>query len=209
MMEQSSSAHEHHGYGFVVRRIIIRLMPLIILMWLVGLATFATMIPRNPAVPAQRYDAMIVLTGGAKRIPAALELMRQHKADTLFISGVGNDFRVEDVDDVIPPELRKRVIYGMEAQSTVGNARETRDWLRSHPEYRRILIVTANYHMPRTQLLFHHYLAGYECDYFTVDPALFTLEKWPTHPNSLYLVLSEYNKWLVTLLHVYAGYDGL
>jgi uncharacterized SAM-binding protein YcdF (DUF218 family) len=193
----------------ILRRIIARLVPLLILIWTVGLIVFASMIPRELPPPFTRYDAMIALTGGEKRIPFAVELMRRHKAEALLISGVGDGFRVEEVDRTITPDLRARITYGMQARSTLGNARETRDWLRDHPNHRRVLIVTANYHMPRTQLLFNYYLQGYDVDYLAVNPSKFTLDAWVMHRNSLYLVLSEYHKWLVTLAHVYAGYDGL
>jgi uncharacterized SAM-binding protein YcdF (DUF218 family) len=46
------------------------------------------------------------------------------------------------------------VDLGYDAIDTVGNALETAKWVRAH-NYRRVLVVTSNYHMPRSLLELH------------------------------------------------------
>ena len=40
------------------------------------------------------------------------------------------------------------------AQNTVGNARETSRWVR-HNDYETLIVVTSDYHMPRSLVEFH------------------------------------------------------
>ncbi len=168
--------------------------------WLMGLMLFARHIPVADGVPDGHYDAIIALTGGAARIAYALDLLKADKGDVLFISGVADGFSVDDLALIkrAPANseiarLRPRIFYGEKARDTIGNAQETLGWLKDKP-YRSLLIVTANYHIPRTRILFAHYLTGYALNYAPVNPPQFERVEWLRHPNSLRLMMSEYTK---------------
>jgi uncharacterized SAM-binding protein YcdF (DUF218 family) len=172
--------------------------------WLFGLWQFATLIPPPKDEPKGHYDAIIVLTGGKERIPYALELLRKNKAKTLFISGVADGFSFNDLavihhapEGSVMAALRPRIFYGEQARDTIGNAEETLSWLKDKP-FDDLLIVTANYHIPRTRLLFSHYLPHYTLTYASVEPPQFHRELWLTDANSLRLMISEYQKMLLT-----------
>ena len=53
----------------------------------VGLVRFVDHLP-PPTADQSRTDAIVVLTGGGERIPAALALLEAGKAERLFVSGV-------------------------------------------------------------------------------------------------------------------------
>jgi uncharacterized SAM-binding protein YcdF (DUF218 family) len=172
--------------------------------WLFGLWQFARLIPAASPPSSGHYDAIIELTGGESRIPYALDLLKEGKAETLFITGVADGFSFKDLavikdapEGSIMAALRPRIFYGEHARDTIGNAAETLEWLKDKP-YRNLLIVTANYHIPRTKLLFSHYLPEYRLKYAAVDPPQFDRLHWLTHTNSLRLMMSEYNKLLLT-----------
>ena len=174
--------------------------------WLVGLGLFARHIPMAGSVPPGHYDAIIALTGGAGRIAYALDLLKADKADVLFISGVADGFSIDDLaliehapqnSDIA--RLRPRIFYGEKARDTIGNATETLAWLQGKP-YHNLLVVTANYHIPRTHILFAHYLPDYHVSYAPVNPPQFERVLWLSHPNSLRLMMSEYTKVIVSWL---------
>ncbi len=175
---------------------------LVIALWAAGLLWFVSRIPTaDMGAKLARYDAIIVLTGGKERIPYALTLLEQDVSDVLFISGVFSDFSFQDLQGNIPEALRPRIVYGKTARDTIGNAQETRDWLAT-TSHKRLLVVTANYHIPRTRLLFTHHLPEHDITYSAVEPPLFERGSWLTHDNSRRLVLSEYHKWIASWLRL-------
>ncbi len=177
---------------------VIKLAILSAILWAGGLIYFVQSIPEAQTnVNANKYDLIVVLTGGKERIPYAMQLLRDGKAEHLFISGVADGFNAGDFERGLPQSLKSRIFYGDTARSTIGNADETAKWLARH-KYQKLLIVTANYHIPRTKMLFNHYLASYDKKYVAVIPPDFKLGDWIHHDNSRRLVFSEYNKLLIT-----------
>ena len=82
----------------------------------------------------KKTDAIIVLTGGRNRIQIASTLLAQHKADKLFISGVGKDISLSDISQTqhLIFEHPQDIDIGHEASNTVGNALETKDWVKKN-----------------------------------------------------------------------------
>lgn len=105
---------------------------------------------RAPANP--KADAIVVLTGGYQRVDQGVQLLANGSAKRLLISGVnpatsGNHIRVltrssADLFDCC-------VDIGHDAMDTAGNAAETARWIKAH-QFRTVLLVTNNYHMPRS-----------------------------------------------------------
>ncbi len=103
-----------------------------------------------------KTDAIVVLTGGNHRVNTGLQLLADGLAPTLFISGVHMRVSTEDIisnwegDKPLPDCCIK---LGHKALTTYGNADETRDWIKEN-NIQSIRLVTSNYHMWRSLLVF-------------------------------------------------------
>ena len=158
-------------------------------------------------VQAPRADGMVVLTGGAGRIEAAMTLLIDGHARLLLISGVRPGV---DLAELVPPSLAQdrpalerlgaRITLGHTATDTVGNARETAAWARVNSLH-SLVVVTASSHLQR---------ALSEIGRALPDVAL---RGWPVTPPALqrpltlrgwWLLAREYAKFLV----VSAGLRG-
>ena len=124
--------------------------------WGVGFAVFNGAAWQAGAAP-EAADGIVVLTGGADRIEAALRLLADGRAPLLLVSGVARGADLADIDRRVPLDADQagRVTLGRAAQSTAGNAAETALWSRAH-DIRRLIVVTAGYHMPRALLELRH-----------------------------------------------------
>lgn len=175
--------------------------------WTVGLFSFVNMIPdETPEIKreaTQPTDAIIVLTGGSDRLKMGLTLLTQKKAKKLFVSGVyrGNDVRrLLEVQQHKPTELLCCINLGYAATSTAGNATESASWIKGQ-NYKSIRLVTANYHMPRSLLEFHHALPEIKIIPHPVFPAQFKRTEWWAWPGTAALIISEYTKYGVASAH--------
>ena len=122
-------------------------------LWGVGFAGFSHT-ARQPGPPPPLADGIVALTGGADRIETALRLLANGHAPLLLVSGVARGTDLAEVAHRVrldPAQLAGRVTLGREATTTWGNAAETAAWARSHA-IRRLIVVTAGYHMPRALL---------------------------------------------------------
>lgn len=93
----------------------------------------------------------IVLTGARGRISQGLALLANGRTQQVFISGVGEGVRLDDIPGVktLSPEQRGCCVsLGYDALDTIGNAREIAAFLRQQ-NAREAFIVTSRYHMPR------------------------------------------------------------
>lgn len=100
-------------------------------------------------------DAIVVLTGDSNRIYPAVGLLQSASADRLLISGVnqettGNTLRKKLAVSRWLFECCVDLDYF--AFDTKGNAINTAYWAKYH-NFSRIIVVTSDYHMPRTLLL--------------------------------------------------------
>lgn len=142
-------------------------------------------------------DAAVVLTGGAGRIEAAVGLLENAQVQRVLISGVNIQVRERDLEHIvgIPPEtLSCCVDLGRAARNTWGNAEETAAWVRAR-NYQRITVVTADYHMPRSLLIFAH-----------VMPDIALVPHSVSAPASVYGKAKEYSKYILTLLAMRLGF---
>lgn len=129
---------------------------IVILIWGVGLLAFAQRIERStPPSEPRRADAIVALTGASDlRLEAAARLLERGKGQRLLISGVNREASRADVLAVtgaIKPVYDCCVDLGYTAADTIGNAEEIAEWARGK-DYRRLIVVTSDYHMPRSIL---------------------------------------------------------
>lgn len=184
-----------------VLRNLIGLALLLAAIWLVGLWRFAASMPSAVASPDRPTDAIVVLTGGSLRVEGGLRLLAEGKAKKLFISGV---YRGVDVTELLhvsrqaPDSVACCVVLGHEADNTLGNARETAQWMESEG-YHSLRLVTASYHMPRSMLEFARAMPDVEIVPYPVFPEFLQEAPWWRSRRSAFLIASEYVKYLAAI----------
>jgi len=162
-------------------------------LWGVGFAQFNS-VARQTGEPPAVADGIVVLTGGADRIETALRLLVDGRAPYLMVSGVARGADLADLAHRVPLDAGQasRVTLGHVAQSTSGNAAETAPWARAHG-IRRLIVVTAGYHVPRALLEMQRALPDVELHAVSVQsPALRNASPW----TSVRVLAGEYDKLL-------------
>ena len=168
-----------------------------------GFAAFSTHVSHlAPPHDPRPADAIIVLTGGQARLGAALNLLKSGKGERLLISGVHPSagraaLRAATGGDAKLFSCCVDIDY--DALDTIGNAEQSAKWLESHA-YRSVILVTNNYHMPRS-LLEMDRLLGRDADVtpYPVVNAPLDLGRWMVRPEALRVLLTEYAKYLASL----------
>lgn len=196
--------HRRRGGGVMARAIghVIAGMLVLAIVWLGGLFWYAADVPRSPpgGADADRpTDAIVVLTGGSHRLGTGLELLAAGRAKKLFVSGVYDGVDVQELLKLSrrsPTELECCITLGYSADSTIGNAYETADWMRDQG-FRSLRLVTANYHMRRSLLELSMAMPDVELVPHPVVAPTVHLDDWWMWPGTANLLVNEYNKLLV------------
>jgi uncharacterized SAM-binding protein YcdF (DUF218 family) len=158
--------------------------------------------PRDP-----KADAIVVLTGGYQRIDRAIGLLKRGAGQRLLISGVnpatsGNQIR--KLTQSSSSLFECCVDMGYEAVDTIGNANETARWISDH-RFRRVLVVTNNYHMPRSLLELKVIDPRTEFVAYPVVNSDLKRGNWLRQPGVLKAMLSEYLKYSLAHIRAFAG----
>lgn len=179
------------------------LIAVVALMWLVGLFAFAERVRGlTPAPEPARADAIVALTGpSAERVNAAIRLLEQDKGRRVLISGVNRDVRRKELRALTPGSNKLFnccVDLGFEAENTVGNAQEIAAWARSK-HYDSLIVVTSDYHMPRSLLEIRGAAPGVKLTPYAVStPSLDNSRWWRAAVTARRMTL-EYMKYLAVL----------
>ncbi|HYW16061.1 MAG TPA: YdcF family protein [Allosphingosinicella sp.] len=137
-----------------------RAISAVILLYLLGYVMFAVALPRPAG--EQATDAIVVLTGGAKRIERGLDLMARNRAKRMLVSGVARTVRPEELaaqyraDDSL---FQCCVDLGRMAVDTRSNAEEVARWMDKH-KFKSMRLVTTDWHMPRARFELSRRLGG-------------------------------------------------
>jgi len=137
---------------FSLIRLLSQLVLVVIAGWAAGLAGFSAAVwSAAPPDPIPKADGIVALTGGDGRVSEAMALLAEKDAPALLISGAGRgtylgDFTVDDA--AATTRYAGAITIGHMAATTRGNALETAAWAKAR-HMRTLLIVTADYHMPR------------------------------------------------------------
>lgn len=144
-------------------------------------------------VPDTHADGIVVLTGGPGRIDAAFIALAEGRGQRLLISGLNQELDNATVlKDIGQDEALIACCVDAEDASTntVGNAKEALDWARAHG-YRSILLITADFHLPRSLRAFEAY-----------DPDI-TVVPYPVKaPVRPFTLAMEFNKYLLSLARI-------
>lgn len=176
-----------------------------------GFAVFVEMTSRYDAGPPPNdIDAVVALTGGGgARISAAMELLESGVGRRLLISGVNPSITDEDVRGLAggePGTFDCCVDIGRAARTTVGNAYEIAAWARSH-DYDSLVIVTSDFHMPRSLIEIGRALEGAELHPYPVRRGALTGKPWWRDFGTARRVAVEYVKYLVIVGRSTIGAD--
>lgn len=159
---------------------------------MIGFASFAGRVSNlDPPQAPLSADAIVVLTGDSGRLRAGSELLRSGSAPRLLISGVHDSVSNADIlrqTTLEPAAFDCCVTLDRRADDTVGNARETANWARSN-SYNRLIIVTSDYHLPRSLLEMKRAMPNVDLIAYPVP----TSPPWET-PATTRLWVQEYAK---------------
>ena len=181
----------------LLRRLGLLLLALCAL-WLGGFTVFVAASFTRHVDPATPTDAIVVLTGGRLRLEAGIELFAAGKARKLFISGVNQRVDRHELLHALgtaPERAACCIVLGHEADNTIGNARETAEWMREEG-FGSLRLVTSWYHMPRSLLEFGRAMPGIGIVAHPVFAPHLEPERWWSRHGAPMLLVGEYGKFL-------------
>jgi uncharacterized SAM-binding protein YcdF (DUF218 family) len=164
-----------------------------------GFVGFAASLERSESNLMAQAEGVVALTGGSDRVLEAAGLLARGQARRLLITGVNRATHGADLEKILPvsKELFACCVdLGYQAQDTAGNARETRDWARTHGITGALIVVTSNYHMPRALVELSAVLPGFTLYPFPVVTEHVNVADWPRDQRVLRLLGREYLKYL-------------
>lgn len=186
------------SHGSAADRMFWRSAVALLVLYLAGFAVFVAELPAR-APPAVHADAVVALTGAEDRLDAAT---------ALFERGVGRRMLITGVYPYMTKALLKPLLHGgprfdccvdlgFSATNTHGNAMETAGWARAHG-FRSLVVVTANYHMPRSLEEFSAAMPGVKLVPYPV-PEIAVARRWWLNPGAIRALQYEYAKFLGSL----------
>ena len=166
-----------------------------------GFLIFVGALARHERTPTDRVDGIVALTGGAQRIGDAIDLLAGGYGRRLLITGVNERTSRDEIARLNPTQralIACCVDLDYRARNTIGNAIETRRWMRAH-RFNTVAVVTSNYHMPRTLIELDHALL--DSDRILPHPVVteaFDADRWWQSPPAAKLAAFEYVKFLAS-----------
>jgi uncharacterized SAM-binding protein YcdF (DUF218 family) len=170
-----------------------------------GFVWFVRHVPAEEITLDRNADGIVVLTGGASRVADAMELLAAGRGTRLLISGVHRTTTAAEIAKQLPG-YEKLVACCVDldrsAVNTVGNAVETRRWVRERG-FHSLIVVTSSYHMPRTLVELGQQMPDIVLVPFPVVTDRLRNEPWWTSAPTAKLIFSEYAKYVFALLRMH------
>jgi uncharacterized SAM-binding protein YcdF (DUF218 family) len=178
----------------------LRIAALAVLAYAAGFVVFAASLPRK-AARVDGADGIVALTGGGARLDTAVALFERGVGKRLLISGVHPTTTKRDLKRIAHggPRFDCCTDLGFKAENTRGNATEAAHWARAH-HYKKLVIVTASYHMPRSLAEFAAEMPDVTLEPYPVEPDGIDFQAWWRDPRAAELLQAEYAKYLATLV---------
>ena len=181
---------------------------IILLAFLVGFVVFGEKVTSmQPPTIDEPADAIIVLTGGQSRIQAAVNLLKDKRGKRLLISGVHpstNEKALQRATHADQSLFDCCVDLDRSALNTIGNAAESERWIRTN-NYRRVILVTNNYHIPRSTLEMSYLMKDVEFIPYPVVNGEHREHSWVAEGDTLRVLFIEYVKYLGAAVRVGAN----
>lgn len=195
----------------LLMRVFRRLQPvsiflfLVIIVFLIGFVAFSEKVTsmQSPVLD-QPADAIVVLTGGQSRIQAALDLLKDKQGKRLLISGVHPSTTKKSLQRATFTEQSLFdccVDLDRSALNTVGNATESERWIRAN-DYHRVIVVTNDYHIPRSILEMSSRMQDVEFVPYPVVNGEKRSNSWVAESDTLRVLFIEYVKYIGAVIRV-------
>jgi uncharacterized SAM-binding protein YcdF (DUF218 family) len=165
-----------------------------------GFVVFVSKIPSDMK-RIDHADGVVALTGGDVRLKAADTLFESGKVGKrLLISGVHPGTTKVAIKQLVNggPRFDCCADMGFQATNTRGNALEAGDWARDH-DYHSLVVVTANYHMPRSLVEFADVMPNVKLMPYPVQQADVDPQAWWSNLHVFRVLQGEYIKYLGSL----------
>ena len=120
---------------------------------------FILTLPKANISLVEPLNGIVVVTGGQARIQKGLEMLSGGKANKMLISGVGQGISKQLLRESLSLSDEEALFFDccveieFTAIDTDGNARAPIRWMQKH-NLKVVLIVSANYHLPRAEIIF-------------------------------------------------------
>ena len=172
--------------------------------YVIGFFWYLNEIPdTNVSVPVSS-DAIVVLTGGPERIDSGLTLLGAGTGKRLLISGVHPEVTRDALKELVGGDealFDCCVDMDWRAESTIGNAAETASWVEKN-NFTSLIVVTSAYHLPRSLRELAHTMPEAKLIGHPVFHDGVHLDDWWLFPGTTRLLISEYSKFLLTLVRL-------
>ncbi|GEM_PF-1546245 len=195
-----------------MRRLFSLLMMLLLLaatLWMVGFIWFIGEVPRQSLHTTQtkeKLDVGIVLTGAQGRIVHGLIKLYEGQVPQLFITGVNKNVSDKQLfantgnplGSRLYERFKEKIFLGRDARSTRGNALETKKFLEGKTRTETLMLITTNYHMPRS---LHEFRRVLPRNYIIIAEPVFSPKfpaDWWRNKDSALLLVSEYHKLVIS-----------
>lgn len=181
------------------RRLALLALAAMALAYILGMVAFVGALEERRS-EAKSADAIVALTGGDARLTKAMELLANGRGKRLLISGVHEDVTRDQLYEQIGGPRRIFdccVDLGRGADNTIGNAREAAEWAKRN-RYSSVILVTAAYHMPRSQMEMAAAMPEVHLIEQPVFPERLDTGNWWNDRRSAWVLLSEYSKYLMS-----------
>ena len=149
-----------------------------------------------------KADGIVVLTGDAGRLETAFDLMDAKRAKRLLISGVHRDTSRLAILNAIGRERNQHeccVDLDHVAMDTAGNAKQTAKWASQH-HYDKLIIVSSNYHLPRTMIEMQAAMPQAELIAYQANTKPDALANSPV--GTMQFTIKEYAKFIAAALRI-------
>jgi uncharacterized SAM-binding protein YcdF (DUF218 family) len=168
----------------------------------IGFAIFVIELPAPRIGIAATADAIVALTGEGGRLGPAVTLLEQGNGRRLLITGVNMRNTKHDLKLLLHggEAFDCCADLGFAALDTRGNAAEAARWARGH-DYGSLIVVTANYHMPRSLVEFGAQMPGVKLVPYPVAADTLRVLSWENAKR----LNGEYFKYLASLLRVFVA----
>ena len=87
------------------------------------------------------------------------------------------------------------------SQNTYSNAIETSKWV-SMNNIEEILLITSNYHIPRSILEFQNKMPNLKILYYPIIPKKHQINKWLKSFETFSLIFIEYSKYIIAYVRI-------